>query len=92
MSEKGVVKLNPTKEVMKQGSKVEREKHEQDYTAPKETHRPVAADEGHETKVFPHSHPMMQTRHSHPANLKHADGRFESEDTHHAVKQMKGKY
>ena len=37
-------------------------------------------------------HPAMQTRHSHPSNLRHADGRFESEDTHHAVKQMKGKY
>ena len=93
MSEKGVVKLNPTKEVMKQGSKAAREErdvHEQDYPGPKESHRPVAADEGHETRVFPHSHPMMKTRHSHPAEAKHADGR-KHEDHHHAVRLSKGK-
>ena len=38
MSEKGVVKLNPTKEVMKQGSKAAREaqKHSKDYPGPKD--------------------------------------------------------
>lgn len=89
-AEKGVVKLNPTVEVMKQGSKLEREKHEELYRGPKESHRPVVADEGHETRVFPHDHPMMKTRHSHPAEHKHADGR-KHEDHHHAVKLAKGK-
>ena len=89
MSEKGVYKLNPTKEVMKQGSKAEREKHEELYKGPKESHRPVTADEGHETKVMPHGHAAMQTRHSHPAEHKHADGR-KHEDHHHAVRQLKG--
>jgi len=35
------------------------------------------------------SHPMMQTRHSHPANQRHSDGRLH-EDDHHAVRKMKG--
>ena len=91
MSEKGVYKLNPTKEVMKQGSKEEREVHTEDYPGPKNVgNRPVTADEGHETKVFPHSHPMMKTRHSHPAEHRHADGR-KHEDHHHAVRLSKGK-
>ena len=92
MKEKGVYRLNPTKEVMKQGSKAareEHEKHEGDYKGPKESHRPVVADEGHETRVMPHDHPMMKTRHSNPAEHKHADGR-KHEDHHHAVRQLKG--
>jgi hypothetical protein len=91
--DKGVYRLNPTKEVMKQGSKearVEREYHEEDYAGPKESHRPVTADEGHETKVMPHGHPMMQTRMSHPKEHKHSDGR-KHEDHHHAVRMAKGK-
>lgn len=92
MKNKGVYELNPTKQVMKQGSKLERETHEADYLGPKGAGaRPVAADEGHETRVFPTSHPMMRTRHSNPAEHKHADGR-KHEDHHHAVKQLKGKY
>ena len=96
MSNKGVVKLNPTKEVMKQGSKAAREEHERHeelYKGPKTEKgnvRPVPADEGHETATFPHTHPMMKTRHSHPAEHKHADGR-KHEDHHHAVKLAKGK-
>ena len=89
---KGVYRLNPTREVMKQGSEVarrEHEQHEQDYKGPKETHRPVAADEGVETLVHEHSHPAMQTRHSHPKEHKHADGR-KHEDHHHAVRKLKG--
>jgi hypothetical protein len=92
--DKGVVKLNPTKEVMKQGSKAargEHERHEENYPAPKASgSRPIAADEGHETKVFPTTHPMMKTRHSNPAEEKHADGR-KHEDHHHAVRRLKGK-
>jgi hypothetical protein len=93
---KGVYDLNPTKQVMKQGSAVSRyetTRHPEDYPGPSGSEEPreVPADEGNETAVFPHSHPAMQTRHSHPANLKHADGR-RHEDQHHAVKQLKGKY
>jgi hypothetical protein len=91
--DKGVYRLNPTKEVMKQGSKAAREEHDvhtEDYKAPKEKHRPVIADEGVETKVMPHEHPMMKTRHSHPAEHKHADGR-KHENDHHAVRKLKGK-
>jgi hypothetical protein len=94
MKDKGVYKLNPTKEVMKQGSREAREEHEkhtEDFKGPRAGARPVAADEGHETRVFPHDHPMMKTRHSHPSEHKHADGR-KHEDHHHAVKQLKGKY
>ena len=93
--EKGVYRLNPTKEVMKQGSRearMEREEHTEDYAGPKDAKghvRPVTADEGHETATFPHSHPAMQTRHSHPAEHKHSDGR-KHEDHHHAVKKLKG--
>ena len=96
MSEKSERRLNPTKEVMKQGSKVaraEHARHEQDYPGPHDHAghtRPVPADEGHETRVMPHSHPMMRTRHSHPAEHKHADGR-KHEDHHHAVRLSKGK-
>jgi hypothetical protein len=96
--DKGVYRLNPTKEVMKQGSKAAREegeKHSEDYRGPAVLGtpghtRPVAADEGHETKVMPHGHPMMQTRMSHPKEHKHSDGR-KHEDHHHAVRMAKGK-
>ena len=92
---KGVYRLNPTREVMKQGSEVarrEHEQHEEDYPGPKGPAghaRPVPADEGVETATYPHEHPMMQTRHSHPKEHKHADGR-KHEDHHHAVRKMKG--
>ena len=91
--EKGVYKLNPTQEVMKQGSRqtrAEKERHTEDYKGPKDGARPVPADEGHETQTFPHTHPMMQTRHSHPSEHKHADGR-KHEDHHHGVLLAKGK-
>ena len=45
---------------------------------------------GAETMVHEKSHPMMQTRISHPSNKKHSDGR-KHEDHHHAVKSLKGK-
>ena len=51
---KGVYSLNPTQQVMKQGSEQARREHiqhEQSYKGPKETHRPVTADEGVEAVV-----------------------------------------
>jgi hypothetical protein len=89
---KGVYNLNPTTMIMKQGSKESRMEHEKSmsgrYDGPRvpEAHE-VGVDleqEAHES-----SHPMMQTRHSHPKELKHADGR-KHEDDHHAVRKLKG--
>ena len=91
---KGVYNLNPTSMVMKQGSEQSRREHEK--TGPKRIDGPrlpeaheVGADEGVEREVHSHAHPAMKTRHSHPANAKHADGR-KHEDDHHAVKLAKG--
>jgi hypothetical protein len=42
-----------------------------------------------EEDVHSESHPMMKTRHSHPSEHKHADGR-KHENDHHAVKKLKG--
>ena len=44
---------------------------------------------GVENQVHHTAHPAMQTRHSHPANMKHTDGR-KHEDDHHAVRKLKG--
>jgi hypothetical protein len=89
---KGTYNLNPTTMVMKQGSKQERA----------ELSRPGPAREGgprepeaHEapadtcTECDDLSHPAMQTRHSHPKNVKHSDGR-DHENDHHAVRKLKG--
>jgi hypothetical protein len=90
---KGVYNLNPTSAVMKLGSEQQREANAK---GPKRIDGPrmpegheVAADEGVETEVHSHAHPAMKTRHSHPANKKHSDGR-KHEDHHHAVRQLKG--
>ena len=95
---KGTYNLNPTLMVMKQGSeqaRYETTKHKEDYKAPKsykreETHE-VAADRETVgcTECDDLSHPAMQTRHSHPKNAKHADGR-KHEEEHHAVRKLKG--
>ena len=45
---------------------------------------------GVENEVHHPDHPAMRTRHSHPANHRHADGR-KHEDHHHAVRMAKGK-
>lgn len=94
---KGVYNLNPTSQVMKQGSQVarfernkgsggrldQRSKHPGDESADRERAGGV------EAQVHSQDHPAMKTRHSHPSNLKHSDGRTH-EDHHHAVRQLKG--
>jgi hypothetical protein len=83
---KGVYDLNPTKAVMKQGSKLSRD-----------LHAGVSPKAGEYTKqktelegiVHSADHPMMKTRSSNPAEHKHIDGR-KHEDHHHAVKKLKG--
>lgn len=93
---KGVYNLNPTSMVMKQGSKesrAETTRGSREYVAGKNPRMPeaheVPADVGVEREVHSAEHPAMKTRHSHPANAKHADGR-KHEDHHHAVRQLKG--
>ena len=90
---KGVYNLNPTSAVMKLGSEQQREANAKgpkriDGPRVKEAHE-VSADEGHERDIHNPEHPAMQTRHSHPKELKHADGR-RHEDDHHAVRKLKG--
>lgn len=96
---KGEYNLNPTSMVMKQGSKEFREETQRkgptrvDGPRMSEAHE-ASADrmtdaDGVEHEVHSHAHPAMQTRHSHPMNKKHADGR-KHEDHHHAVRQLKG--
>lgn len=89
---KGVYNLNPTKAVMKLGGEQQREANRAGPqrvggTRMSEAHE-SAADTCIECEDM--SHPMMQTRHSLPKNMRHADGR-KHEDDHHAVKQAKGK-
>ena len=92
---KGTYNLNPTSQVMKQGSRLEREQlsggrgKEPKGTRVAEAHEVPADNEGVESKLHHPAHPAMQTRHSHPRNTKHADGRGH-EDDHHAVRKMKG--
>ena len=91
---KGEVVLNPTSMVMKQGSKLEREpkapkRMDQFNKHPGDESADFESEGGVEEQVHHTAHPAMQTRHSHPHNLKHSDGR-KHEDQHHAVKKMKG--
>lgn len=91
---KGVYNLNPTRQVMKQGGREDRqlhEKHEADYKGPNksmEAHE-VASDSGHENRSHDMGHPAMATRASNPKERKHIDGR-KHEDHHHAVRKLKG--
>jgi hypothetical protein len=92
---KGVYNLNPTSAVMKLGSEQQRE-----ATAAgpvREGQRDMKPGDGRAdtrtigcTECGDMAHAAMQTRHSHPRNLKHADGRMH-EDQHHAVRMAKGK-
>ena len=79
---KGTYTLNPTKAIMKQGSNEYR--NAESGRAPKGAPKSELEENAHEFE-----HPMMKTRHSNPAEHKHADGR-KHEDHHHAVKQLKG--
>jgi hypothetical protein len=94
VSEKGVRKLNPTKEVFKLGSQEAREaqKAGKEYVKGKAPQLPeaheVAADDGVESRELA-GHSAMKTRLHHG---KHNHGeRKEHEDHHHAVKALKGK-
>ena len=90
---KGVYNLNPTSMVMKQGSEQERD----ELTKParkvkNQSTMPLAHTASVDTSCTEcddMAHPMMQTRHSHPKNVKHTDGR-KHEDEHYAVKKLKG--
>ena len=87
---KGEYNLNPTNAVMKLGGEQQREANKagpKNAGGPKGS--PVAQGVDLESVAHEHSHPMMQTRQSHPSEHKHADGR-KHEDHHHAVKKMKG--
>ena len=92
---KGTYNLNPTSMVMKQGSEAERAElskpaHKvKNQSTMSEAHEAPADLDGVEHEVHSHEHPAMKTRHSHPANAKHADGR-KHEDDHHAVRKLKG--
>jgi hypothetical protein len=94
---KGVYTLNPTSQFMKQGSAVSRREREpkgptrldQFNLHPDDESADFESEGGVEEQVHHTAHPAMQTRHSHPSNLKHADGR-KHEDHHHAVKKLKG--
>jgi len=89
---KGTRNLNPTDMVMKQGSKEEREPKGAKRTGgPRmpEAHEVPADNAGVENSIHNLSHPAMQTRHSHPKNVPHHDGR-KHEDDHHAVRKLKG--
>ena len=93
---KGEYNLNPTDMIMKQGSEGARREHQKAGPTrvpgknPRlpEAHE-VAADVGVEREVHSADNPAMATRHSHPANAKHTDGR-KHEDHHYAVRQLKG--
>jgi hypothetical protein len=92
---KGTYNLNPTSQVMKQGSKQERAELSRPGATrvggPRmsEAHTVPADNEGVESQIHNSAHPAMQTRHSHPRNEQHADGRGH-EDHHHAVRKLKG--
>jgi len=94
---KGVYNLNPTSMVMKQGSEQARMEHNKAGPG-RMGQRALHSDDEHadfeqaggvEEQVHHTAHPAMQTRHSHPANMKHTDGR-KHEDDHHAVRKLKG--
>ena len=94
---KGEYNLNPTSQVMKQGSKQERFELSkgtggrvgQRGLHPNDERADYAMEGGVEEQVHDQAHPAMQTRHSHPKNARHTDGRKHEED-HHAVRQLKG--
>ena len=89
---KGTYNLNPTSQVMKQGSRLEREQlsgGRHGGPGMSEAHEAEADLAGVERAVHHPAHPAMQTRHSHPKNEKHMDGR-KHEDDHHAVRKLKG--
>lgn len=91
---KGVYNLNPTTAVMKLGSEQQREANargprRQDGPRQAEAHEVPADNAGVESEVHSLDNPLMKTRHSHPANRRHSDGR-RHEDQHYAVKQLKG--
>ena len=85
--------LNPTPMVMKQGSEQARaERSRPGPTRVAGTRMPEAHQAPADTactECADMAHPAMQTRHSHPKNAKHADGRGH-EDDHHAVRKLKG--
>ena len=92
---KGVYNMNPTQMIMKQGSaQAHREMTREPGTRRDNSdtaargNRATPADTAC-TKCDDMTHPMMQTRHSHPKNQRYADGR-DHEDAHHAVKKSKG--
>ena len=91
---KGVYNLNPTQMVMKQGRRAARlELSRPGPTRVGGTRMPLAHEAAADTACIEcadMSHPAMQTRASHPKNLKMADGR-KHEDQHSAVKHLKGK-
>ena len=91
---KGAHNMNPTQMVMKSGSEQAR----REMTREPGTRRDNADRAADLTRATPAdtctecadmTHPMMQTRHSHPKNQRYADGRAH-EDDHHAVKKLKG--
>ena len=88
---KGVYNLNPTKAVMKLGGEKQREANKAGPSRIDGPRMPEAHEAGADLESVAHegSHPMMKTRHSHPAEHKHADGR-KHENHHHAVKLAKG--
>ena len=90
---KGEYTLNPTDMVMKQGSEQARaERSRPGPTRVAGTRMPEAHEAPADTactECDDMAHPAMQTRHSHPKNAKHADGRAH-EDDHHAVRKLKG--
>ena len=89
---KGVYKLNPTDEVMKEGSEVARReatKHPSLYKGPSKKMEAHTVSADLEESAHSTSHPMMQTRQSNPKEHKHIDGR-KHEDHHHAVRHLKG--
>ena len=91
---KGVYNLNPTTMIMKQGSREARMETSRAGAGRVRGKNPQVS-EAHTvpadtcTECGDMSHPAMQTRHGHPANAKHADGR-KHEDDHHAVRKLKG--
>ena len=91
---KGVYNLNPTDAVMKLGSEKSREALSRGPV--REGQRNLRAGDSRAdsetvgcTECGDMGHSAMQTRHSNPKELRHADGR-QSEDDHYAVRQSKG--
>ena len=94
---KGEYQLNPTSMVMKSGSRESRYETSKSMKGRYDQVGKHAGDEsadfesegGVEEQVHHTAHPAMQTRHSHPHEHKHSDGR-KHEDDHHAVRKLKG--